>query len=547
MRGIRREGQPSTADGRLVPLAAMYGVELRAGMWFAQQQGARDVVLLGAGFSKAVSCQFPLIKDLGQYALDEAGIPQCERPEEGTGFEAWLSRIGEDQPYRSVEENLVARRLFVQMSTAIAGVMRTRQREALREEPLYWLDDLISILHARQATVLSFNYDNVVECAVDGHCLTDRTDGWNGRAVTSHDIVDRLPPLPPAILQEELPIEWTVGDQLKDRPPSPRRDADQVARSLRLLKLHGSLSWYWSPDDETGVTLHRWWPPGTFGDLLPEDEEARLRALPGRVPFIVPPTATKSSYLTNLVVREIWGRARTALAEAERLIVIGYSVPPEDQVASGMLADALRGREVEVAIVDPCVEQVKDRLRRLGVGRTAVSFGGPSCVEEFVGWYRDKQATAVVESLRDWADRSYPGDVSSERGSLEHGNVGLEGQVHVDWGRCDGASRGRQGALLGHAYQVDLEALENPNAEGDLRVPVVAWGEPGTSDQSQVPTLLRRLSGAGQVRRLVVQVSDQDFPVVDYVIGNPPWRDAQGDVFDPSNHLTLVPSGHPRP
>ncbi|MHB8296784.1 MAG: hypothetical protein ACYDH5_19665, partial [Acidimicrobiales bacterium] len=222
---------------------------MRTGMWFGQQQGARDVVLLGAGFSKAVSCQFPLIKELGQYALDEAAVPQHERPEEGTGFEAWLSRIGEDQPYRSVEENLAARRLFVQMSTAIAGVMRTRQRSALQKEPLEWLDDLISVLHARQATVVSFNYDNVVECAVDGRCP------------------------------------------------------------------------------------------------------------------IVPPTATKSSYLTNLVVREIWGRARTALAEAERLIVIGYSVPPEEQVASGMVADALRGPFLSAWPETPAVALHPSRAR----------------------------------------------------------------------------------------------------------------------------------------------------------------------------------------
>jgi len=534
------------AEG-LVAVAALYGVGVRAGMWFGQQQGARDVVLLGAGFSKAVSCQFPLIKELGQYALDEAGVSQHDRPEEGTGFEAWLSRIGEDQPYRSVEENLAARRLFVQMSTAIAGVMRTRQRSALLKEPLDWLDDLMSVLHVRQARVVSFNYDNLVECAVDGHCLTDWSRGGGGRAVTSHDVVDRLPPLPPAILSDEVPIEWTLRDQVERRPPSPRRDADQVARSLRLLKLHGSLSWYWSPDDETGVTLQRWRTPGTFGDPSPDDDEARLRALPGRVPFIVPPTATKSSYLTNLVVREIWGRARTALAEAERLIVIGYSVPPEDQVASGMLAEALRRREVEVVIVDHCVAQVQDRLRHLGVGRTGVRrFGGPSCVEEFVAWYRDEQATAVVASLRDRADRSYPGAVRTEGRSPEHGDVGLQGQVHVDWGRCNRAScRGRDVTFLGHSELVDLQGLEDPTAEGDLRVPLVGSGTQHTVDQTQVPTLLRHLSGAGQVRRLVVQALGRDFPVVDYLV-SPPSSDVQGRIVDPGNHLTLVPSGHPR-
>ena len=499
---------------------------------------AQDVVLLGAGFSKAVSCQFPLIHELGKLALhklDKAEVPRRERPDEGAGFEAWLSRIGEDQPYRSVEENLAARRLFVQISTAIAGVLSDRQRSALEELSPLWLDDLISVLHVRQATVISFNYDNVIECAVDGHCLMDRTAGGIGRAVTSHDIVDRLPPLPPSILSEELPIECTPGDQMKERPPSPRRDADQVARSLRLLKLHGSLSWYWSPDDETGVTLQRWRAPGTFGDPSLDDEEARRRKLPGRVPFIVPPTATKSSYLTNLVVREIWHRARAALAKANRLIVIGYSVPPEDQVASGMLADALRGRGVEVIIVDSCAAQVEDRLRHLGVGESGIQhFDGPSCVEDFAACYRDEQAAAVVKRLRDSAategfPRANTGAERSGHADLESGEGDLQGQVNIDWGYFPWGS-------------IDREAM---TVDGnDLLVPLAPEPtEPRNIDQTQTPTLLRHLSDHDKVRRLiVVDRSKKRFPVVDYTCQAQP----QGTIDPLSWHLTLVPSGHAR-
>ena len=85
------------------------GVAKESGMWFGKEQNARDVVLLGAGFSKAVSDHFPLMPELGQCALDEASIPAGLRPPKSTNFEAWLSRISEDQPYRSVEENLGAR------------------------------------------------------------------------------------------------------------------------------------------------------------------------------------------------------------------------------------------------------------------------------------------------------------------------------------------------------------------------------------------------------------------------------------------------------
>ncbi|MCL4448276.1 MAG: hypothetical protein M1483_05555 [Actinobacteria bacterium] len=495
-------------------------------MCFGQQQDTRDVVLLGAGFSNAVSSEFPLTPKLGQLArkqlaLDKAGVPESLRFKEGTNFESWLSQIGEDQPYCSVEENLAARSLFVRMSKAIASVIRDQQNLALREESPVWLDDLISVLHVRQATVINFNYDNVIECAVDGHCLTDRTGGGIGRPVTSHDIVDRLPPLPSG---------WTPDDQFKDLPASLRRDPHQVARSLRLLKLHGSLSWYWSPDDETGVTLQRWWVPPTFGVPPPDDEEARQRALPGRVPFIVPPTAIKSSYLTNLVVREIWGRARTALAEAKRLIVIGYSVPPEDQVVSGMLTETLAGKDVKIFIVDPCSTKIEDRLKHLGItSGESLHFHGRLCVEEFAKWYRNEQAEAVVKSLRDRSLRDWS-------------DADLQGQVSVDWGKCGSGNCQASAAGIGHHRYPDLKSIKGTAGEEEIRVPLVDLVKEREEeiDQTQVPTLLRLLSDNPQVRRLVVcDKSGRDFPIVDYTISQP-------TSIDPSNHLTLVPSGHPR-
>lgn len=402
------------------------------------------------------------------------------------------------------------------MSTAIADVIRIRQHRALQGAPLDWLDDLISVLHARQSTVISFNYDNVVECAVDGHCLTDWTGGWTGQVVTSHDIVDRLPPLPSAILSEEL---------LMSRATYPLPSIDQVARSLRLLKLHGSLSWYWSPDDETGVTLQRWRVPGTFGVHSPDDEEARLRALPGRVPFIVPPTAIKSSYLTNLVVREIWRRARTALAKAKRLIVIGYSIPPEDQVVSGMLTETIRGRDVEVIIVDLCPKIIKERLEHLGItSGESLHFAGQSCVEEFANWHRDEQARTVVESIRELAST----------------NPSLQGQVAVNWGKCvDANCQGSYAGGFGHSGQLNLDDIENPAGGEDILMPLAPLGTLKV-DQTQVPTLLRIISEHTEATQLVVRdASKRDFPVVDYTVRQPTSN-------DPSNHLTLVPSGHPR-
>jgi hypothetical protein len=485
----------------------------------------REVVLLGAGFSHAVNSLFPLTEELGKLALEAAEVRESEHPARGTRFEAWLSRLAEDQPYRSVEANLDARKLFMKMSAAIARVLGEREREALQGTTPAWLDDLLTVWHTRRSTVITFNYDNVVECAVDGHCLTDRSGGVP-RHVTSHDILDRLPPLPPSILSEELPL---------DAPLPPRRPlllpgSDRVAETFRLLKLHGSLSWFWSPDDTTGVTLQRWRSRGSFGQPRLADEDERRRALPGRVPFVVPPTSMKSSYLTNLVSRELWSRAREALAGAQRLIVVGYSVPPEDQVASGMLAEALRGRDIEVIVVDPCARAVEARLMDLRVAPATRRFDELSCVEDFTTWYRDDQARSVVRRLRDWA-RSV---------RLE----GLQGQVHVEWGKCQRASCMRS-APYGHLGPVDTSAIRTSKSGADVIVPLLSRGSVHQVDQQQVPTLLRHLADDG-VQRLLAEISDnKTFPVLDFKL-SPRRPDFDPAATDPSRHLTLVPSGHPR-
>lgn len=519
------------------------------GAWLWPRYPRKDVVVLGAGFSKAVSCYFPLTAELGDDAFKHAeDIPPTERPDEGTGFESWLSRIAEDQPYRSVEENLAAKRNFVKMSEAIGDVLRERQLRALGAPAPGWLDELLSVLHALEATVVSFNYDNVVECAVDGHCLADRAPDLGGpQKVTSHDIVDRLPPLPPAIGSEELPRLGTVLDALSGGPIPMPRDPSRLARSFRLLKLHGSLSWYWSPDDQTGVTLQRRRAPGTFGAAAGGDEDARRRALPGRVPFIVPPTATKSSYLTNLVVREIWGRARAALEDATRVIVIGYSVPAEDQVAGGMLAAALRGRAVEVVVVDPDADQVLDRLGRLVTTATSAKcFTGCSCVEDFVAWYSDERSREAVVALRTWLSEAGFDDAVGHGGGAKETPAQIEGQVRAAWGPCDQPSCRTSHPLFSHWADVEIPAA-GPDKNGDLPLRLAPPGFRREVDQKQVPTLLEHLSGPNEVRRIVVQTaSGQKYPVVDYATSQP-QRYADGNTtHETTRHLTLVPSSHPR-
>jgi len=69
------------------------------------------------------------------------------------------------------------------------------------------------------------------------------------------------------------------------------------------------------------------------------------------------------------------------LRAAERVVLIGYSLPLADHSVSGMLTEALGGRDVRIEIVNPAADEVAARLNRLGVSDAeVVSFAEPDCV-----------------------------------------------------------------------------------------------------------------------------------------------------------------------
>jgi hypothetical protein len=453
---------------------------------------ASEVLILGAGFSRAISGALPLTDELGGLAVELAGRDghgPVRHPEFRRGsFETWLSRLADDQPHLSAAANLENRSLFLRLGQAIQSVVADRQAQAVSQDAPGWLYELLSVLHARRSTVLTLNYDNLVECAVDGEFLYGSDVG---RWVTSSDILGGLPPLAAA-------GTFPGGGVL--------------AATFRLLKLHGSLSWFWSPDDVTGATLQRWVAPGRFGAPETRDEDERRRVLPGREPFIVPPAAVKSSYFRNLITRELWSRAFEALAMASRVIMIGYSLPPGDLTLTGMIGDAVSGRDVAFEIVNPDPGQVRSRLHLMGVADSEMTeVSGPECVERFVCRYRDEQAHAVVRYLREWARTRKP-----EGGTLV-----------VSWINPE----------IGHPHMVQpVAAIEGPDDAGNIMLSLPSEATMLAPNLSQLADLIAVLPGA---RRLVARTArGRHLPIVDLQSSTQPGGNGL-------RWVSLVPAGRP--
>lgn len=81
------------------------------------------------------------------------------------------------------------------------------------------------------------------------------------------------------------------------------------------------------------------------------------------MPLVVPPTSFKLYEEFAHVIDPLWSYASQGLAQADKIVIVGYSIPPTDTRTIALLRGAFNGRSpAEVEIVDPNAAQVRDRL-----------------------------------------------------------------------------------------------------------------------------------------------------------------------------------------
>ncbi len=468
-----------------------------------------EVFVLGAGFSRAVSGCMPLTDELGNEALlrdrENLGRPDSKSIFRDGQFEAWLSRRAEAQPYLASSAAIANQAVFARATALIGRILDERVQQVLESPLPAWLGELLTIWHLRKSHVLTFNYDPIVECAFE----TMRFWDWKESAPFQWGSLLNYSP--------EGKAGASFAEEMGSGAPHP---------SFRLWKLHGSLNWLWVPGDSSGATVRRVRLPGTFGaPVAVTDEELHWRA-PGRERFIVPPAALKSSYYSNPVTREIWQRGYNALRSAERISLLGYSLPQTDLSTSGMLAEALAGGAVgEVNIVDLAHGggSIPARVRALGI------FG----VEPVTDWCGDDAVIRYVDRL--------VADASSEafvkiRGAL----VASETPLLVDWGDPgDPHKPGRSAAIV----KADLDWTRGAVVLASEELSTIS--DTTRSRRNDAPgnapvtvAELRAMSGGPAQVILNVPGVRRDIRIVDAVTRT--YATGHGD----GTWLQLVPAGH---
>lgn len=339
----------------------------------------RPLYVLGAGFSKSISRAMPITNELGQ-ALRDRLSPSVKfdlRPDQT--FEDWLTLQVTPLPFLEGFENSKRAAEAARVVAEIARVLDERVAEASAQESPLWLRQLIAIWHAERAVILTFNYDTLLERAVNGNPPTTTSDEGYVRYILGDHVVFPAPPAP----QPQF-----IGDS----------GAGHTDESFEVLKLHGSLGWYWASGDPSGSTLIRVRDKHVFGSSEPLAAESDFTGATNLDRYLIPPVTSKDGYYSSYLANTLWRKARSFVASASALTLVGYSLPPEDRVASQLVAQA--PADIPVAVVDlyPGSDtqpaSVLGNLARLGMtASTAAS--GPECVPEFAA----RKLQAAIEEL----------------------------------------------------------------------------------------------------------------------------------------------------
>lgn len=326
----------------------------------------RQVFVLGAGFSRAIAAQMPLTTDLiplinGQLAKPQrlTGVELEELQALGNDIESWLTILAQPQPFFDDIRNTENKARFLQISEALAQVIITRQNIALSTpEPPTWLVNLEKRWNENESTVITLNYDLLVEQA-----------SWSAHA-------------------QEYPLLWHIPVQdIRSRQSSTLGIGRYDAPCFTLLKLHGSVNWFAHESKESAI----YYVGSPIWDWRTYDESELQWLIRDLRRTIVPPVTAKDPYLANSLMISQWRAARDAVAQATELHILGYSMPPADQTLRSLLAAAPFGtRGYVVNRTGRTLGRVQEALAKLDLAQWTTM--GEKSIASFATAYYDKDS-----------------------------------------------------------------------------------------------------------------------------------------------------------
>ena len=306
---------------------------------------AKDIWILGAGFSHQIYRDMPLMSDLSE-AVRDIISDRFDNSVILNNVELALSELRSDTPWKPSDVKYKDMALYELVVKRIRDQLQIPWN-AMQDDRENLVHRLVNTWHIAGSHVLTFNYDLLVEASAESvQCKNFRDDDTQGvRFMFPRYIY----PIPIPHVRTRHGGTW-------------RGNSSEITFSY--YKLHGSLNYYTYPDPFQNMSMYH----KHHNEV--EDLAEGLR------PFIVPPTNAKQTFLEHPVLQTIWAKAARVLANCDhgRIIIVGYSMPETDLTVLSMLREAIRSNFIEdggvlptILVVNPDAEAAPRIKKLLGV------------------------------------------------------------------------------------------------------------------------------------------------------------------------------------
>ena len=361
-----------------------------------------EVFILGAGFSKAISRWMPLTRDLSKEVTKSyaGSLPPEIQSMVEEDFEKALTFLAQQKPWLSEAQNLRHRALYLDLTQVIRGLFRLKNRDpsifGTNSVP-EWLQFLICYWHENRCSVISLNYDTLIERFASMLCCWKKTLK-----------------IPTGTL---YPVPLT---------PAAQRSAGVIGsdpiETFRLFKLHGSINWFYSgASDFFGEDIY--YVPCFGGvdsafDVFPDGkdrEKMHQSYLSDKVPLIIPPALDKSAFFQHESLRSLWFQAGEAIKRADKIICMGYSLPGSDLTMAQFLKSCAPVKHIPFEVINFEPNRADHFTSVLG----EKSYGfiqeldGAMCIPRFVvqKLVTDNEDRRHIINMTSWGNESDSDDV----------------------------------------------------------------------------------------------------------------------------------------
>lgn len=301
----------------------------------------QKVFFLGAGFSKAVNDNYPLMDDLTEKVLSRLEKESVREhlneipPQVKQNIESLLTYLGTDFPWKTdttKHANLALYASIVQIISDIFTELAKQDVSKFSNLPWRSCPSFARTLrrNASDVSIITLNYDLLLEQLMRSDYALEHKD-------VGFISCSSFYPYPmTSIYARSGTAIW--GDEPNEEQRFPQ-----------ILKLHGSANWFWAGMTPSDILYYRQWHKEEPADITK-----------GLVPYIIPPVLDKNAFYNHIAIRSLWQQAEELLKKADEIYIIGFSFPQTDLSVRYLFQSALRNSEPDIYVVNKAHE---DELR----------------------------------------------------------------------------------------------------------------------------------------------------------------------------------------